>query len=236
MVFIAALLAALRKERQRVVIVSNFTERLNWLSMYCKLIHYPTIQFDSSVCVDSKTQMVECFNNPDCYEFAFLLSSKAGGCGQNLVGGASLIMVDTDWNPANDEQATGATGATGRRSATSTGRSARGRSRRRCSSGRSRISGSRAKLPRHLSPQRGTTVGARLRSTSSRRAPCSPTPSLGVHADVRSLLAALRSLQLFRMWGFEVLPAAHVTPSLPRPASRGRPSAGIARPKCKFTF
>ena len=107
MVFIAALLAALRKERERVVIVSNFTETLNWLSMYCKLIHYPTIQFDSSVCVDSKTQMVECFNNPDCYEFAFLLSSKAGGCGQNLVGGASLIMVDPDWNPANDEQAMG---------------------------------------------------------------------------------------------------------------------------------
>jgi len=35
----------------------------------------------------------------------FLLSSKAGGCGLNLVGASSLIMTDPDWNPANDAQA-----------------------------------------------------------------------------------------------------------------------------------
>lgn len=35
----------------------------------------------------------------------FLLSSKAGGCGLNLVGANHLVMFDPDWNPANDEQA-----------------------------------------------------------------------------------------------------------------------------------
>lgn len=35
----------------------------------------------------------------------FLLSSKAGGCGINLSGANRLIMVDPDWNPANDKQA-----------------------------------------------------------------------------------------------------------------------------------
>ncbi|KAI3387468.1 hypothetical protein SNEBB_005917 [Seison nebaliae] len=37
--------------------------------------------------------------------FLFLLSSKAGGCGLNLIGANRLVMFDPDWNPANDQQA-----------------------------------------------------------------------------------------------------------------------------------
>jgi hypothetical protein len=36
-----------------------------------------------------------------------LLSSKAGGCGINLIGGNRLVLFDPDWNPANDKQAAG---------------------------------------------------------------------------------------------------------------------------------
>ena len=39
------------------------------------------------------------------HALAFLLSSKAGGCGLNLIGGNRLVMFDPDWNPANDKQA-----------------------------------------------------------------------------------------------------------------------------------
>lgn len=45
----------------------------------------------------------------NCHEqsadFIFMLSSKAGGCGLNLIGANRLIMFDPDWNPANDDQA-----------------------------------------------------------------------------------------------------------------------------------
>ena len=34
----------------------------------------------------------------------FLLSSKAGGVGLNLVGANRLVLFDIDWNPANDLQ------------------------------------------------------------------------------------------------------------------------------------
>jgi hypothetical protein len=34
----------------------------------------------------------------------FLLSSKAGGVGLNLVGASRLVLYDIDWNPANDLQ------------------------------------------------------------------------------------------------------------------------------------
>lgn len=36
---------------------------------------------------------------------AFLLSSKSGGCGLNLVGASRLVLYDVDWNPSNDLQA-----------------------------------------------------------------------------------------------------------------------------------
>ena len=34
----------------------------------------------------------------------FLLSSKAGGVGLNLIGASRLVLYDIDWNPANDLQ------------------------------------------------------------------------------------------------------------------------------------
>ena len=37
--------------------------------------------------------------------FVFLLSSRAGGCGLNLIGANRLVLFDPDWNPAIDKQA-----------------------------------------------------------------------------------------------------------------------------------
>lgn len=33
-----------------------------------------------------------------------MLSSKAGGCGINLIGANRLVLIDPDWNPALDQQ------------------------------------------------------------------------------------------------------------------------------------
>jgi DNA repair and recombination RAD54-like protein len=32
-----------------------------------------------------------------------MLSSKAGGCGLNLIGANRLVMFDPDWNPASKD-------------------------------------------------------------------------------------------------------------------------------------
>lgn len=55
--------------------------------------------------IKKRAKVVESFNNPDSKEFIFMLSSKAGGCGLNLIGANRLVMFDPDWNPANDDQA-----------------------------------------------------------------------------------------------------------------------------------
>jgi DNA repair and recombination RAD54-like protein len=47
--------------------------------------------------VTKRQQLVDQFNKPDSNEFIFLLSSKAGGCGINLIGANRLILFDPDW-------------------------------------------------------------------------------------------------------------------------------------------
>lgn len=41
-----------------------------------------------------RQKLVDKFNDPDGREFVFLLSSKAGGCGINLIGANRLILFD----------------------------------------------------------------------------------------------------------------------------------------------
>lgn len=48
---------------------------------------------------------VETYCEDKIPSFVFLLSSKAGGCGLNLIGANRLILFDPDWNPATDKQA-----------------------------------------------------------------------------------------------------------------------------------
>ena len=71
-----------------------------------------------------RQKLVDQFNDTSRPEFVFLLSSKAGGCGINLIGANRLILFDpgkspivrantspshlrslSDWNPAADQQA-----------------------------------------------------------------------------------------------------------------------------------
>lgn len=54
---------------------------------------------DADTCCTSPS-----FTNSRLIKVAFLLSSKSGGCGLNLVGASRLILYDVDWNPSNDLQ------------------------------------------------------------------------------------------------------------------------------------
>lgn len=63
------------------------------------------MRLDGTMTIKKRAKVVENFNKPESKEFIFMLSSKAGGCGLNLIGANRLVMFDPDWNPANDEQA-----------------------------------------------------------------------------------------------------------------------------------
>ncbi|XP_061635142.1 DNA repair and recombination protein RAD54-like [Phyllopteryx taeniolatus] len=89
----------------KVVLVSNYTQTLDVFEKLCHSRRYPYVRLDGTMSIKKRAKIVERFNSPDNPEFIFMLSSKAGGCGLNLIGANRLVMFDPDWNPANDEQA-----------------------------------------------------------------------------------------------------------------------------------
>ncbi|XP_026987209.1 DNA repair and recombination protein RAD54B isoform X1 [Sagmatias obliquidens] len=90
---------------EKVVLVSNYTQTLNILQEVCKRHGYAYTRLDGQTQISQRQQIVDGFNSKYSSDFIFLLSSKAGGVGLNLIGGSHLILYDIDWNPATDIQA-----------------------------------------------------------------------------------------------------------------------------------
>ncbi|KAK2106664.1 DNA repair and recombination protein RAD54-like [Saguinus oedipus] len=89
----------------KVVLVSNYTQTLDLFEKLCRARRYLYVRLDGTMSIKKRAKVVERFNSPSSPDFVFMLSSKAGGCGLNLIGANRLVMFDPDWNPANDEQA-----------------------------------------------------------------------------------------------------------------------------------
>ncbi|CAH0762992.1 unnamed protein product [Bemisia tabaci] len=89
----------------KIVLVSNYTQTLDLFQRLCSLRNYNYVRLDGTMTIKKRAKIVEKFNDPTGGDFIFMLSSKAGGCGLNLIGANRLVMFDPDWNPANDDQA-----------------------------------------------------------------------------------------------------------------------------------
>jgi SNF2 family DNA or RNA helicase len=89
----------------RVVLVSQWKYTLDMLQDLCNKRGYPFIRLDGSTDTNNRQNLVTRFNDPSSKIFVFLLSTKAGGVGLNLIGGNRIILFEPDWNPAHDQQA-----------------------------------------------------------------------------------------------------------------------------------
>ncbi|KAH7889374.1 DNA repair protein, SNF2 family [Phlebopus sp. FC_14] len=89
----------------KIVLISNYTQTLDLFEKLCRSKKYGFFRLDGTMTITKRQKLVDQFNDPNGKEFVFLLSSKAGGCGINLIGANRLILFDPDWNPAADQQA-----------------------------------------------------------------------------------------------------------------------------------
>lgn len=80
--------------------------------------HHPTSfrgcwswsRLDGNSTAAERAELIDRFNDPTGGQFLFLLSLRAGGVGLNLQSADTVIMYDTDWNPAIDSQVGGGSG------------------------------------------------------------------------------------------------------------------------------
>jgi DNA repair and recombination protein RAD54B len=93
------------EEKGRCVVVSQSTAMLDLISSsICTARGYTTVRIDGKCDVNKRQDVVDSFNNHGIGQI-FLLSTTAGGAGLNLTGASRLILVDSHWNPALDQQA-----------------------------------------------------------------------------------------------------------------------------------
>lgn len=91
-------------EKHKILIFSQFVIVLKVLAKYCRLKGYKFSKIDGEDSLEQRDATVRKFyDEPDVC--LFLVSTKAGGLGLNLVAADRVILYDIDWNPQNDLQA-----------------------------------------------------------------------------------------------------------------------------------
>ncbi|KAL2924033.1 Protein PHOTOPERIOD-INDEPENDENT EARLY FLOWERING 1 [Bienertia sinuspersici] len=101
---LAVLLRRLKTEGHRALIFTQMTKMLDILEAFINLYGYTYMRLDGSTQPEERQTLMQRFNtNPKI--FLFILSTRSGGVGINLVGADTVIFYDSDWNPAMDQQA-----------------------------------------------------------------------------------------------------------------------------------
>ncbi|KAJ3386210.1 DNA-dependent ATPase protein rad54 [Entophlyctis sp. JEL0112] len=105
MLLLYEMLGKIKSASEKIVLISNYTQTLDLFEKMCHANQWGVLRLDGSMTIPKRQKLVDQFNDPMGSHFVFLLSSKAGGCGINLIGANRLVLFDPDWNPANDAQA-----------------------------------------------------------------------------------------------------------------------------------
>merc|ERR1711972_186097 len=78
---------------------------LDILEDYCMWKDYQYCRLDGQTNHTDRQRDIDAFNAPGSEKFIYMLSTRAGGLGINLMTANIVIMFDSDWNPQVDLQA-----------------------------------------------------------------------------------------------------------------------------------
>merc|ERR1712088_908766 len=105
MVLLDTLLPKLKQNGHRVLIFSQMVKMLDLLEDYLIKKKYAFERIDGSMRGNLRQAAIDRYCRPDSDRFVFLLCTKAGGLGINLIAADTCIIYDSDWNPQQDLQA-----------------------------------------------------------------------------------------------------------------------------------
>ncbi|ODQ77750.1 hypothetical protein BABINDRAFT_163150, partial [Babjeviella inositovora NRRL Y-12698] len=88
----------------RILIFSLFTAMLDILERVLQAMDYKFLRLDGSTAVDERQDLIDEFYEDKSIK-VFLLSTKAGGFGINLVCANHVVIFDQSFNPHDDRQA-----------------------------------------------------------------------------------------------------------------------------------
>ena len=100
---LAALMRRLTAEGHRVLIFTQMTRVLDILEKFFNYQGYRYLRLDGATRVEQRQALTERFNR-DPRISAFILSTRSGGLGINLVGADTVVFYDLDWNAAIEAQ------------------------------------------------------------------------------------------------------------------------------------
>lgn len=128
MILLFEILRMCQEKGEKCLIFSGFVMVLNMVEYFMKMIDeqsknpkahlYGLSRFrgpwrpgmdyyrlDGGTSKSTRHEMINKFNDPkNRVTRVFLISTKAGGQGINLVGANRVVILDTSWNPAVDQQ------------------------------------------------------------------------------------------------------------------------------------
>ncbi|EIN12993.1 SNF2 family DNA-dependent ATPase [Punctularia strigosozonata HHB-11173 SS5] len=105
MVILDKLLKSMKEKGSRVLIFSQMSRMLDILEDYCLFRQYKYCRIDGSTAHEDRITSIDEYNKPGSDKFIFLLTTRAGGLGINLVTADIVVLYDSDWNPQADLQA-----------------------------------------------------------------------------------------------------------------------------------
>jgi DNA excision repair protein ERCC-6 len=96
-----------KTQGHKALIFSQTQQMLNILETYMRQYQYTYLRMDGNTPVRQRQTLVDRYNN-DPRVFLFLLTTRVGGLGVNLVGANRVLLFDPDWNPSVDVSGGGA--------------------------------------------------------------------------------------------------------------------------------
>lgn len=92
------------EKKEKVLVFSLFTQMLDILEKIFSIHQIKFLRLDGQTTVDTRQDLIDTFYDDKTIP-VFLLSTKAGGFGINLVAANNVIMYDQSYNPHDDKQA-----------------------------------------------------------------------------------------------------------------------------------